>query len=140
MTNRGLNIIRAILITVLVLNGGLVYGGWVSLGEDEDLGLAIYVDPSTMSHKEDVVTMWILYDFKSPQSKEGGTAFRSAKMQRQYDCAKERTRLMVIMNYADNMGEGQEVAHSSFDQQEWTPVGSLEAGTVAKDLWTLACR
>ena len=39
---------------------------------------------------------------------------------------KERTRLMAITNYSDNLGNGQVVATSSFDQDEWTPVGLLE--------------
>lgn len=140
MTNRAWKMIRALFIAILVLSGGLAYGGWVSLGGDEKVGLTIYVDPATMSRQADVATLGILYDFRTPQTKEGTISFHSATMQRQYDCAKERTRLLEVTNYAGQMGTGQVVATSNFDHQEWEPVGPLESGTIAKDLWTLACR
>jgi hypothetical protein len=129
-----------LVITFFVLSSGPAYGGWISLGGDENVGLTVYFDPATMTRKGDRTTMWILYDFMTPQTKEGGVSFRSATMQREYDCAKERTRLMEITNYADQMGNGQVVAQSKFDQPEWAPVGPLEYGTIAQDLWTLGCK
>jgi len=140
MTGRATPIPQLLLMTLLVLSSGPAYGAWVSLGGDEKVGLTIYVDPATMSRNGDQVTMWILYDFNTVQTKEAGDSFLSAKVQREYDCAKERTRLLAITNYADKMGNGQEVSNRNFDQPEWAPVGPLEAGTIAKDLWTLACR
>jgi hypothetical protein len=140
MTNQVLKMIQAVLTAILVFSGGLAYGGWVSLGGNEKVGLTVYVDPATMDRKGDVATIGILYDFKTPQTKEGTISFHSATMQRQYDCAKERTRLLEITKYSDQMGSGPVVANSNFDQPEWEPVGPLEYGTIAKDLWTLACR
>jgi len=131
---------RWLFLTLFVLSSGPAYGGWVSLGEDENEGLAIYIDPATMSRQDDLVTMQILYDFKTPQAKEGSSAFRSASMKRQYNCTKEETRILDITNYAENMGEGEIVSQRKFETAEWAPVGTLESGTIAKDLWTLGCR
>jgi len=131
---------RWLLLTLFVLSSGPAYGGWVSLGADENEGLTIYIDPATMSRQDDQVTMQILYDFKRPQAKEGSSSFRSATMKREYNCTKEETRILAIANYANNMGDGEVVFQRSFEKAEWTPVGPLEPGTIAKDLWTLGCR
>ncbi|TKS60582.1 MAG: hypothetical protein EWM72_01317 [Nitrospira sp.] len=130
---------RLLLITLLTLSSGPAYAGWVSLGGDEKLGLTIYVNPETMSRNGDQMTMWIMYDFETLQTKEAGNSFLSAKVQREYDCTKERTRLLAITKYSDKMGNGKVVFTSNFDEQEWAPVAPLTPGTIAQDLWTLAC-
>lgn len=118
---------------------GPAYGGWVSLGGDNKLGLTIYIDPAATERNGDQRMIWILYDFKTAQSKEGGVSFQSAKMQREYDCGKSRTRLLTVLHYAGAMESGKMVQESKPSNQEWTPVGQPESGTIAKDLWTLAC-
>lgn len=132
---------RWLMILLLLCIGGVgpAYAGWVSLGADDKLGLTIYVDPSTINRNGDERSLWVLYDFKTTQTKEDGVSFRSAKMQREYDCGKSRTRLLTIVHYAGTMESGEMVLKSSPPNQEWVPVGQLESGTIAKDLWTLAC-
>ena len=129
----------AIVLLLTLLQSGLAYGGWVSLGGDQKAGMTIYVDASTISRNGDQRAIWVLYDFKTVQSKEGGVSFQSAKMQREYDCGKARTRLLTVLHYAGSMEGGKMVLESKPSNQEWAPVGQPEAGTVAKDLWTLAC-
>src|SRR5690348_14110007 len=126
-------------LLLTLLQGGLAYGSWVSLGGDNKLGLTIYIDPAATERSGDQRMIWILYDFKTVQSKEGGVSFRSAKMQREYDCGQARTRLLKVMHYADAMEGGKMVLESKPSNQDWTPVGEPESGTIAKDLWTLAC-
>jgi hypothetical protein len=126
-------------LLLTLLQSGLVYGGWVSLGGDNKVGLTIYIDPAATERNGDQRMIWVLYDFKTAQSKEGGVSFQSAKMQREYDCGKSRTRLLTILHYAGGMEGGKMVLESKPSNQEWAPVGQPEAGTVAKDLWTLAC-
>ena len=131
---------RWVMILLLLCIGvGPAYAGWVSLGGDEKLGLTIYVDPSTIDRNGDERSLWVLYDFKTTQNKEGGVSFLSAKMQREYDCGTSRTRLRMIVHYAGAMESGEIVLKSSLPNQEWASVGELESGTIAKDLWTLAC-
>jgi hypothetical protein len=126
-------------LLLILLQSGFVYAGWVSLGGDNKLGLTIYIDPATTEGNNDQRTIWILYDFKTAQNKEGGVSFLSAKMQREYDCGKSRTRLLTILHYAGAMESGKMVLESKPSNREWTPVGQPEPGTIAKDLWTLAC-
>lgn len=127
------------ILLLLFLGAGPASAGWVSLGGDEKLGLTIYIDPSTIEGNGDERSLWVLYDFKTIQTKEGGISFRSAKMQREYDCGKSRTRLLTIVHYAGAMESGEMVLTSTPPNQEWESVGELESGTIAKDLWTLAC-
>ncbi|MBH0200279.1 MAG: hypothetical protein HP497_12805 [Nitrospira sp.] len=129
----------AIVLLLTLLQSGLAYGGWVSLGGDPKAGMTIYVDASTISRNGDQRALWVLYDFKTAQSKEGGVSFQSAKMQREYDCGKRLTRLLTILHYAGAMESGKMVLESKPSNQEWAPIGQPESGTIAKDLWTLAC-
>lgn len=137
--NRRRGFVRPLLVACLVLSSVPAYGSWVSLGGDKKVGLTIYFDPKTMSRNGDQTTMSILYDFKTPQQMEGGLSFRSSTIQREYDCAKERTRLLEVIKYADQMGTGKVVSQRQADQPEWEPVGPRESGTIASDLWALGC-
>lgn len=131
---------RWVMMVLLVLiGGGPAYAGWVSLGGDEKVGMTIYIDASAVARNGDQRTVWVLYDFKTEQSKEGGVSFLSAKMQREYDCGKALTRLVTILHYSGAMETGKMVLESSPSNKDWAPVGQLESGTIAKDLWTLAC-
>ena len=130
--------VTMVLLLMLIQNGP-AYAGWVSLGGDSKLGLTIYIDPAATERNGDQRTIWILYDFKTAQIKEGGLSFQSAKMQREYDCGQARTRLLTVLHYAGAMESGKMVLESKPSNQDWTPVGQPEPGTIAKDLWTLAC-
>jgi len=128
-----------VLMVLLLIASGQAHAGWVSLGGDEKAGMAIYIDASAITKNGDQRSVWVLYDFKDAQSKEGGLSFKSAKMQREYDCKKTLTRLVTILHYAGSMETGDMVLESSPSNKDWAPVGQLESGTIAKDLWTLAC-
>lgn len=128
-----------VLMMLLLLGSGQAHAGWISLGGDEKAGMTIYIDASAITKNGDQRSVWILYDFKTAQSKEDGVSFQSAKMQRDYDCKKALTRLVSILHYAGSMETGDMVLESSPSNTDWAPVGQLESGTIAKDLWNLAC-
>ncbi|MDH5641160.1 MAG: hypothetical protein OEY28_07690 [Nitrospira sp.] len=128
-----------VLIGLLLIGSGTAHAGWVSLGGDHKSGMTIYIDASAIAKNGDQRSLWILYDFKKAQAKEGGLSFQSAKMQREYDCKQSLTRLVTILHYAGSMETGKMVLESKPSNQDWASVGQLESGTIAKDLWTLAC-
>jgi hypothetical protein len=129
----------AVMAMLALLGGGPAYAGWVSLGGDDKAGMTIHIDASAITKNGDQRSVWVLYNFKTPQTKEDGISFQSAKMQREYDCKKALTRLVTILHYAGSMETGKMVLESKPSNQDWAPVGQLESGTIAKDLWTLAC-
>jgi hypothetical protein len=55
------------------------------------------------------------------------------------DCGKSLTKLLTIADYAGGLESGEMVLKSSPPNQEWASVGQRESGTIAKNLWALAC-
>ncbi|MCP9440938.1 MAG: hypothetical protein NNA20_11150 [Nitrospira sp.] len=131
--------LTTVAIALVLISVWPAWAAWISLGGDETVGMTIYIDPSTIQKSGDRRTVWVLYDFQRDQQKEGGISFRSAKVQREYDCAKAVTRILMIHHFAGPMESGKKVLEKTVAGQEWEPVGRLESGTVAKDLWTLTC-
>ena len=124
-----------VLVTLLLLSSGSVYAEWVlvfALGQGE---LTAYVDQTTIRRKEDVVNMSYLYDFKTIQT-VAGNSFLSVKTQSEFDCAKNRSRILGITQYTGNMGRGSVVISGSDDEQKWEPV---KPTSFAQELWKVAC-
>jgi len=97
--------------------------------------MALYVDPGTISRNGDQVTMWILYDFKTGQTKEAGDSFLSVKLRREYDCTKEHTWLLAVTNYLGPMGTGRR-NEGYLDKDHWLAV---TPDSMDHDLWEVAC-
>ena len=130
---------RWLTVTLLVLWSGPAFGDWVPLGGDPKAGLTIYADTRTKSDPAKPKTVLILYDFKTGQGKGEDGSYLSVMVQREYDCAQERRRLLDITHYAEPMGTGEVVLTNRFSPPPWVPVTPLQAGTMANELWTLAC-
>jgi surface-adhesin protein E len=123
-----------LLLTLLVLSSGPAYGEWLWASANNQVGLTIYVDPDTIRRNGDLVKLWQLYDYKTRQT-VGGDSFFSSKAQRQFDCVKQRTRLLSFTHFTGNMGSGNRV-FSDLDESEWKPVAP---GSVGHALWRFAC-
>ncbi len=126
---------RLLLITILFLSSGQAYAEWLLIGGDNEAGMALYVDPGTISRNGDQVTMWILYDFKTWQTKEAGDSFLSVKLRREYDCTKEHTWLLAVTNYWGPMGTGRR-NEGYLDKDHWLAV---TPDSMDHDLWEVAC-
>ena len=78
----------------------------VRLATRKDAGaFTIYVDPTTISRKGDLVKMWVLYDFKFVQTIES-KSYLSATWQQQFNCSEQRSRNLAYTYYSNNMGHG----------------------------------
>jgi hypothetical protein len=126
-------------LTLLVFCGGPAFGAWNPLGGDQNAGLTIYADTTAQSDPSEPKTVWILYDFQTEQGKDRQRSYLSVKVQREYDCAQDRRRLLAITQYSDRMGTGEIVFTYTFSPSQWVPASPLETETAAKKLWTLAC-
>lgn len=122
------------LITVLLLSVGPVYAEWMWASANNQVGLTIYVDPDSISRDGDLVKLWQLYDYKTIQT-VAGNSFLSSKAQRQFDCVKQRTRLLAFTHFTGNMGSGIRV-FNDLDESEWRPVAP---GSVGQSMWKVAC-
>ena len=138
MTDRGMHMKRALLITILVLSSGPVYAEWVAVEKDYLLpGLqTVYIDPNTIHREGNLVTMWQLIDFTAMQGNpRGPTRFLSTKTHKQFDCAEERVRLLAFTEFSHRMGTGIR-ADGLVDKDNWL---SIKPESINKALWEVAC-
>src|SRR5215831_8695194 len=125
------------LITIVPLWVEPSYAEWLDVGGKAEKGLTVYtvyVDTDSISRKGDIVTLWALFDYMSIQSIVGGP-WLSSKTRREYDCARERVRLLGYMTFTGNMGSG-EAVFSNSDQSAWEP---LAPESIDRKLWDIAC-
>ena len=97
--------------------------------------MTVYVDPDTIHRKGNLVTMWQLTDFKTMQGGRSPSRFSSTKIQKQFDCAEERLRLLALTDFWGNMGTG-ESADAYVDGSHWVPV---KPDSFDQALWEAAC-
>ena len=131
--------IRLIALVLLILSCsvGLAQAEWKKLIDSPTFGgLNVYVEPTSVriDKGSGLVKMWILYDYKSGQ--EGyQVRYLSMKIQRQYDCKQERSRMLAQSFFGGNMAKG-DVIFTESTEGTWMPVGP---GTIGQSLWELAC-
>lgn len=123
-----------LLITLLVLSSRPVYAEWVLTSGDDEAGLKVYIDPATLRRNGNLAKMWQLYDYKTVQT-VAGDSLLSMKRFNEYDCAKERTRMLGYTWFSGNMGNGN-VVYSTTEQLPWEPVAPR---TINRTLWNVAC-
>ncbi len=126
---------KILLTFALTIVTNTVMADWSLVDESADGSAAIYTDFDTIQKTEDKVKMWSLGDFKKVKE-FSGIEFLSSKYQKEYDCKRERARLLAITLFSSNVGEGQ-VVYSNSDPDDWE---SISPGSVAKTLWEIACR
>ena len=124
---------KALLMVLLAVVSSSAVAEWVKIGANESA--TAYADPATIEKAGNLVKMWDLHDFKVVQARPYGTPYRSQKTQQEYDCKEERTRILDILRYSENMGMG-EAARADSDLDEWKPV---RAGSTTAALRELAC-
>ena len=126
---------RLILITILVLLcSGPANAEWVEVTGNEQVDATVYANPDTIRRKEEIVEMWVLFDFKTIRTVEDHS-YLSILSQEEYDCDGERNRTLTFAEFSGNRGDGK-VVFSNSDEEKWEPV---EPGSIAQALWKLAC-
>ena len=115
-----------LLITLLALSSGPAYAEWIAVDENNQLAgiMTVYIDPDSIHRKGNLVTMWQLIDFKTMQGGRSPTRFSSTKIQKQFDCAEARTRLLRVTDFWGNMGTG-EPAEAYVEKGNWIPVEQI---------------
>lgn len=124
---------RSILSLLLLVVSAGAAAEWAEVGADQ-IGTS-YADPVTLTKAGDIVKMRDLVDFKAVQSRPYGTPFLSQRRLQEHDCGNRRSRVVELLRYSENMGQGDE-APVDVDPEKWEPVAPGTAGEV---LWTFAC-
>jgi hypothetical protein len=97
-------------------------------------GFDIYLAPASVRRSGDLARMLGLFDFDKQQTFEG-KAFHSARNEYEYDCARQRQRMVGTTGYSERMGKGV-VVGTSHDVLPWQAVG---ANGPAYEHWKVAC-
>ena len=122
--------LKTVLTILLLATSGSALAKWVQVGGNDDI--ATYVDPTTIRKSGNKVKMWTLMDYSTQQqhkiSDQTGKPYRSGKIQEEYDCKEEQSRMLYFSCHSENMGAGDVVCESSDATKNWIPVppGSLE--------------
>lgn len=98
-------------------------------------GFDVYVAPASVRRSGDRARMLGLFDFDTRQTFEG-KAFRSARNEYEYDCARPRQRMLGTTGFAERMGKGAVVA-SSDGALPWQPVAGSGPDY---EHWKVACK
>jgi hypothetical protein len=95
----------------------------------------IYASPSSIHKDGNKVKMWSIQDYKMPKSVVWGSVY-SIKVQVEYDCKEELSRLTYFSAYSKNMAKG-EILYSSTSIDDWTPSAPDSTGIV---VFKYACK
>jgi hypothetical protein len=130
-------ILRIVLVLLfLSWSVGLAQAEWKKLIDSPTFGgLTVYVEPTSVrvDKGSGLVKLWMLYDYKTGQ--EGFQArYLSLKIQRQYDCTQERSRMLAQSLFGGNMAKGDVIYEST--EGTWISVGP---GPIGQSLLGFAC-
>ena len=109
-------------ILILSLVSSSANAEWAYFGTAvvrDDVVMA-YVNQSTIQRNGKRVTMWILYDAKTPRKFEDST-YLSSMGQDEYDCGTSQSRNLAVLLYSENLGHGSVVSKSSAPSTNWDP-------------------
>ncbi len=102
----------------------------------------VYYDPKTIRRGGDLVTLWQLTDYKWMQGNASDGTFMmsphrffSTKTHKEFDCARNKVRLLASSEFSQHMGTGTQNA-VLVEQGDGKPV---EPGSINQALWEVAC-
>lgn len=127
--------VRHVMGSLLLVLAGSAAAAWERAGAADD-GATIYTDPATRQTTGEIVKMWALMDYKSPEQDPNGKPYSSVKLMQEFDCkaAKGRTRYYSL--HSGPMGAGQIVGSELRVDGEWLPADRARPGEI---LWKAAC-
>jgi hypothetical protein len=121
-------------LIVLTLAGSAA-AAWERAGATDD-GTVIYADPATLKKTDDVVKMWGLLDYKTPEKDGAGKPYSSVKLLQEFDCKAAQGRTRYFSFHAGQMGTGLLVHSEMRTTSEWLPANRARPGEL---LWKFAC-
>ena len=125
---------KAILMMLLAGVNSSAAAEWAAIDEAETS--TVYADAATIRKAGNMVRMWSLYDFTTPQSGISvNEPFLSMSNQYEYDCKDKRLRIFAVSFHSGNMAKGK-VIKSATRAGDWK---SVAPGAISDLLWKIAC-
>lgn len=129
---------RLFLILVLVLSSTPAIGEWTVLDSPyQSPSLrTIYIDPATIRHDGQFVTLSELRDYRWQQGGITGRRFQSSMSQKQLDCQTRQYRLLTHRDFAGPMGTGG-AENGIVELNAWH---AIEPESMNHTLWEILCK
>lgn len=124
---------KLLLFLILVVVNNSVVAEWILISENDQL--ILYSNPVTIIKSGNMVRMIRLTNFKTAQ-RINGKSYLSTKRQDEYDCLKQRYRIIYVNAYTENMGEGKVVIRVINKPDDWKLISS---GSQGEAVWSFAC-
>ena len=124
---------KLLLFLILVVVNNSAVAEWILISENDQL--ILYSNPVTIIKSGNMVRMIRLTNFKTAQ-RINGKSYLSTKRQDEYDCLKQRYRIIYVNAYTENMGEGKVVIRVINKPDDWKLISSSSQGEA---VWSFAC-
>jgi hypothetical protein len=111
-------------------------GGWEFRTVANDGSWAIYTTTHQMKRSGKIVTVWLREEYAEPQTGSDGR-YSSTVEKTQYDCAKQQTRALLIVYYANNNIQGSEQSEEA--DAKTAPWSAIIPGTREESNFLWAC-
>jgi hypothetical protein len=112
-------------------------GGWVFRAVGGDGSWAAFSTEHQMKRSGHQVTAWLRQEYPEPQRSAAEYSYSSAVEKVQYDCAKERARVLVAIYYSgNNLSGSQQSEEADPKQVAWD---SIVPGTQSELIFRWAC-
>lgn len=122
------------LVAVVALLSGNAAAEWTPVGGTDEIFTA-YADADGIRRDGTHAHMAGLYDFKRGDISPQGRVLFSTTVQREYDCAASRVRLLAHVDHSGRMGEGAAVGTGSVPGR-WE---QIVPGALDEAFWKIAC-
>ena len=126
---------KKILTLLLLIISTNLFAEWRKVTDSSDGDITVYVDYRSKKKKGNKVKMFDLSDFKTVQ-KTKSYRYLSQLSLNEYDCEKERRRMLDFHWYAENMKKGNIVYSEKNINDEGKSIPTDSIGT---DLFNIAC-
>ena len=97
-------------------------GGWEFRTVATDGSWATFSTNHQLKRSGKGVTVWLRQEFAETQQNPGGTPFLSLVQKVEYDCARERSRPLLVIYYTANDLKGSEESVEGDPKQPWNPI------------------
>jgi hypothetical protein len=112
-------------------------GGWTFRAVGADGSWAAFSTDHQMKRSGHQVTMWLRQEYPEPQKTAGADMYWSAVQKLQFDCAKERARVLLVIYYSENnLAGSQQSEEADPKAAAWDPI---VPGTQSDSTFHWAC-
>jgi hypothetical protein len=112
-------------------------GGWVFRSVGAAGSWANFSTDHQLKRSGHLVTTWLRQEYPEPQRSAAGDMYLSAVQRLQYDCAKERAKVLLVIYYTENNLTGSQQSQENDPKQiDWDPI---VPGTQSESIFRWTC-